>query len=418
MQNQSRTFEISEIASWFGPYNVQVHDNPYSFYNYLLEQEPVRYLEWHNMWVVSRYEDVNRVLKDPLFVRENRNAMPQHQQEEQPPQSQNTPWEPVNNLLDNWMLLRDAPTHTRLRGLVSHSFTPRSMERLKQNIRSIAEHLAEQMAEEDQPDLIQSFAFPLPVIVIAEMLGVPPEDREMFKEWSHTFARILEGGGDQTPEFAEQSVRAAVEITAYFRSLIAERKVSPREDMISDLLAAKEQTDALTEQELIATCVLLLVAGHETTVNLIGNTMLALLNHPEQYARLLENPTLIPSAVEEGLRYESPVQMTSRLASVDYELGGQTILQGQVVQVMLGAANRDPAQFSHPNQFDIGRTPNRHLAFASGAHFCLGAPLARLEGEIALTAMLKHFPQMRLADAAPNWRHNVLFRGMGTMHVR
>jgi pimeloyl-[acyl-carrier protein] synthase len=414
LQKQPPAFDMPDIAAWFRTYSDHLHSDPYPFYAYLLEHKPLYYVEERRFWVASRYEDVNRILKDPLFVREYRNAAPQHHQ--QLPQ-QPTEWKPVSDLLDNWMLLRDAPTHTRLRGLVSHAFTPRTIERLKPKIRAIAEHLADRMGEEPQPDLIASFAFPLPVIVIAEMLGVPPEDRELFKDWSHTFARVLEGG-DQPPEFAQQAGRAAEDISEYFRRLIAERKTAPREDMISELLAAQEQADALTEQELIATCVLLLVAGHETTVNLIGNGVLVLLNHLEQHSQLLKRLELIASAIEEILRFESPVQMTGRLASADYEIGGQTIRQGQSVNVMLGAANRDPEQFERPNQFDIGRSQNRHLAFASGPHFCLGAPLARMEGEIALAVLLKRFPQMRLADQKPNWRPNILFRGLGSMFVQ
>ncbi|SEO98272.1 cytochrome P450 [Paenibacillus sp. OV219] len=413
--SQSSSTEKPDIASWFRHYSESAHRNPYPFYSYLLEHEPIHFIEESGFWMISRYEDVNRILKDPVFVREHRNAMPSLYEE--PPQQVVNEWKPVNDLLDNWMLLRDAPVHTRLRGLVSPAFTPRAMERLRQNIRNIAEHLADQMAEGKEAELISAFAFPLPVIVIAEMLGVPPEDRELFKGWSHTFARILEGG-DQPPDFAQQAIGAAEEISVYFRDLISERKKAPKEDMISDLIHAKVQADALTEQELIATCVLLLVAGHETTVNLISNTMLALLEHPEQHALLLSQPALTASAVEEALRYEGPVQQTSRLTSAEYSIGGQTIKQGQFVTVMLGAANRDPAQFNEPDRFLIERTPNRHLAFATGAHFCLGAPLARMEGEIALSVLMQRFPEMRFIDEYPNWRPNMLFRGLGTMQVQ
>lgn len=422
MQMKPPPSEKHDIAAWFRTYSDRLHGDPYPFYDYLLEKVPIYYIDERNLWVASRYEDVNRILKDPLFVREYRNAVPpppppppQEQQKEEPP-SPPSVWKPVNELLNNWMLFRDAPTHTRLRGNVSHAFTPRTMERLKPKIQAIADHLAKRMAEESEPDLIASYAFPLPVIVIAEMLGVPPEDRELFKTWSHTFARILEGG-DRPPEFAQQASTAAREITDYFRLLIAERRSAPCEDMISDLLAAQQQENALTEQELIATCVLLLVAGHETTVNLIGNGVLTLLNHPEQHALLIERPELIRSAIDEVLRFEGPVQMTGRIASADYEIGGQTIKRGQHVTVMLGAANRDPSQFERANRFDIGRTPNRHLAFASGPHFCLGAPLARMEGEIALAVLMERCPRMSLADGKPDWRPNMLFRGLNTMRV-
>ncbi|QHW35228.1 cytochrome P450 [Paenibacillus rhizovicinus] len=409
---QQPAFGKTDIASWFGTYSNRLHDDPYPFYDYLLEQEPVHYIEERWFWIVSRYEDVNRILKDPVFVREYRNAMPEGTEIPEPPPE----WKPVNELLNNWMLLRDAPAHTRLRSLVSHAFTPRTMQRLKTGIQEIADYLADRMEEEGRPDLIASFAFTLPVIVIAELLGVPPEDRELFKDWSHVFAKVLEGS-DQTPQFAEQTMKATSEITEYFRLLIAERRAAPREDMISDLLAAQEKSDALTEQEMIATCVLLLVAGHETTVNLIGNAVRLLLTQPDQHALLLERPELIASAIEEVLRYEGPVQTTSRIASADCEIGGKTIPRGQSVIVMLGAANRDPAQFNDPNRFDIARQPNRHLAFATGAHFCLGAPLARLEGEIAIRTLLNRFPHMRLAEDRADWRPNILFRGLQTLPV-
>ncbi|WP_219835448.1 cytochrome P450 [Paenibacillus sp. R14(2021)] len=413
MQKQQPAKEMPDIPSWFDSYSDRLHHDPYPFYAHLQANAPLYELEGRGSWIASRYEDVNRILKDPLFVREYRNAVPQQQELPQPPAE----WKPVNDLLDNWMLFRDAPSHTRLRGLVSHAFTPRTMERLKPQIASIAAFLADRMAEQAQPDLIASFAFPFPVIVIAELLGVPSEDRELFKDWSHVFARVLEGV-DQTPEFALQAKQAAEEITAYFRGLVAARKASPREDMISELIAAQDQADKLTEQELIATCVLLLVAGHETTVNLIGNSVLLLLRHPDQLARLLETPDLAASAVEEALRFESPVQMTSRFASCDYEIGGRIIPQGYNVSVLLGAANRDAAHFDRPELFDIGRSANRHLAFASGPHFCLGAPLARLEGAIALTTLLERYPNMKLADEKLDWRRNILFRGLSTMSVK
>ncbi|WP_308634375.1 cytochrome P450 [Paenibacillus silvisoli] len=410
-----------QLSAYFRSYSEELHQDPYPLYSYLLSREPAVFLEDNNFWVFSRYEDVNRILKDPVFVKEYWNAIPQQEKEAQQKHQQEhaaayAP-NPMMDMLDNWMLFRDPPSHTRLRGLVSHSFTPRAMEKLKQSIVDIAEHLAERMSEAEEPDLISSYAFPLPVIVIAEMLGVPPEDRDLFKGWSNAFAKMIEGG-EQPPEFAEQSAKAAVEITDYFRAMIAERKVSPREDMISELVAVKEQGDRLTERELIATCVLLLVAGHETTVNMIGNTVLSLFNLPEQWTRLLNRPELVPSAIEEALRYESPVQMTSRFASADIVLGGQQVRQGQVVQVMLGAANRDPAQFDQPDAFIMERTPNRHLAFASGAHFCLGAPLARLEGEIALNVLLKRFPELRQADRPLQWGQSILFRGLDRLYVR
>lgn len=451
------------IAKWFGSYSRELHGDPYPFYTFMLAQHPVYYIEERGYWVASSYAEVNRVLKDSAFVREYRNAVPPEQIEEMPAPAPE--WQAVNDVLNHWMLFLDAPAHTRLRGLVSHAFTPRTMERMEPTIRMIAEHLAERMAEEPdrELDLIASFAFPLPVIVIAELLGAPAEDRDRFKGWSQAFAKVLEGS-DLMGDFAVHARQAAVEITEYFRVLVEERKREPREDLISGMLAAQANADTnagatrdeganagektsdgakvnayanagekasdgakvngsdkaggLTDQELIATCVLLLVAGHETTVNLIGNVVRLLLQHPEQLARLREHPELAASAIEEALRFESPVQSTGRIAARDFELGGKTIRRGQNVNVLLGAANRDPDQFRDPERFDIARQPNRHLAFASGAHFCLGAPLARMEGEIALAVLLARFPNLQLVSDVPDWRLNMLFRGQETLAVR
>ncbi|WP_274649329.1 cytochrome P450 [Paenibacillus humicola] len=400
-------------AEWFREYNGELHADPYPFYAYLVQNEPLFYMEDRYIWVAARHEDVQTILKSPSFVREAANAVPDMQVQTPLPD-----WKPFVDLTANWMLFRDPPTHTRLRGLVSHAFTPRTMERLRPRIRSIADDLAAGLtAESGTPDLIEAFAFPLPVIVIAEMLGVPPEDRELFKGWSNTVAKLLDVT-DQPPGFMTHAGQVIGDMTAYFRQLAAERRKQPREDMLSDLLAIQQNEDRLTEDELISNCILLLVAGHETTVNLIGNGALALLRHPEQQERLRLQPELIGSAVEEMLRFESPVQMTGRIAAEDVQIGGRTIRRGQFVNVMLGAANRDPAEFGgDSDRFDIARTPNRHLAFATGAHYCLGAPLARMEGEIALTALFRSLPGMKAADEAPSWRPNLVFRGLQQLRV-
>ncbi|XEC94203.1 cytochrome P450 [Paenibacillus tarimensis] len=412
MPTESPKYDFPGKADWFREYNEDYHSDPYPFYRKLLREEPMVYVEERSMWIASGYDDVSFILKDPKFVRELRNAVPDHQPSATPPE-----WKPISDLASHWMLFRDPPVHTRLRGLVSHAFTPRTMERLRPRIRSIAGDLAKDMPNEQNPDLLAGFAFPLPVIVIAEMLGVPAEDREIFKEWSNTIARLLDIAL-LPPDFVQHAGQVALAMREYFQDLIAERKRRPREDMISDLLSAREQGDHLSEEELISTCVLLLVAGHETTVNLISNGMYLLLQHPEQHRRLQQHPEHMRTAIEEVLRYESPVQMTSRIAAADLELGGMQIRQGQQVSVLLAAANRDPSQFAEPDQFDVMRLPNRHLAFASGPHFCLGAPLARMEGEIALSVLLESYPHMQLTGQKPKWRPNILFRGLQSLNVK
>jgi cytochrome P450 len=267
-------------------------------------------------------------------------------------------------------------------------------------------------------DLIEEFAYPIPVIVICEMLGVPVEDHERFKGWSLDIARGLDSILlPPDSEVPRRSIASRTALADYFRELIAARRRAPRSDMLSELIAAEEAGDKLSESELLATCILLLIAGHETTVNLIGNGTLALLRHPDQLRRLRDDPRLIGTAVEELLRFDGPVQRTARIPSEDVLIGGRVIAKGEMVMPFIGAADRDPAQFPDPDRLDLGRTDNRHIAFGWGIHFCLGAPLARLEARLAIGALLERFPHLRLADESPVWRALPVFRGLAKLRV-
>jgi cytochrome P450 len=315
----------------------------------------------------------------------------------------------------NWLLFKNPPDHTRLRGLVHKAFTPRMVEQMRGTVQSITDGLLDRVQANGAMDLIADLAYPLPVTVIAEMLGIPEQDRDTFHHWSDALGRSLDLTDD--PTVYQRAALAATEFTAYLRELAARRRAEPTQDLLSALVAVEEAGVHLSEIELYATCALLLIAGHETTINLIGNGTLALLQHPDQLRLLQQEPSLMRNAIEELLRYDSPVQMTSRVALTDVEYQGHTFRQGQQLSFMLGAANRDPAAFDQPNTLDIRRKKNLHLAFGNGIHYCLGAPLARLEGQIAFETLLRRLPNLHLATETPVYRDNYLLRGLETLPV-
>jgi cytochrome P450 len=313
------------------------------------------------------------------------------------------------------MLVSDPPDHTRLRALVQKAFTPRMIDQLRPRIVTVVAELLDRMAERQGPvDLIAEFAYPLPVVVIAELLGVPAEDRVKFQEWSALLAASVDPL--ISSELMDRVTWAREALHAYLREIIAERRQQPRSDLISALVAVEERGDVLSEPELVVMCTLLLVAGHETTVNLIGNGVLALLRHPDQLERLRADPSLIGSAVEELLRFDAPVQLTGRIAVEPVQIEGQTIEPGQWILPLLGGANHDPAQFAEPERLDLGRNPNPHVAFGRGIHFCLGAPLARLEGQIAIGALVRRFRTLALAGE-PVRRDQITLRGLKSLPV-
>jgi cytochrome P450 len=360
------------------------------------------------IWFVTRYEEVAAVLKDDKrIVRDQRLALP-------PEQSQ-SPLAELSALIDSHMLNRDGPDHRRLRNLVSQAFTPRQIARLRPRIQELADQLLDKVAAQGQMDLIESFAFPLPIIVIAELLGVPPADRAKFRAWSDRMVTP-----DLSEGAAERFATMVQEFTGYLRALFEARRRYPQDDLITGLLQAEEAGDQLSENELFSTVILLIVAGHETTVGLIGNGALILLRHPDEMARLKAEPGLMPAAVEEFLRFESPVERAlTRWTAEEVELGGQRIPPGQPVILILGAANRDPERFDAADTLHLERQPNAHLAFGRGVHYCLGAPLARLEGEIALNTLLRRLPNLRLAEdgGGLSWRESPTFRGLKSLQV-
>jgi cytochrome P450 len=390
----------------FNPMDPDFVADPYPMYHRLRAEDPVHHSPL-GFWVLTRYPDVMAMLRDPRLIKEPIAAFVAARFGVAVPPG-----------LGLSMLDRDPPDHTRLRGLVSKAFTPRALEGLRPHIQQIVDGLLDEAQRRGSMDLIEEFAYPLPVRVICEMLGVPVKDHERFKQWGLDIARGLDA--IMLPPDSEVAVRSIAgrrALSNYFRELIAERRAAPRDDMLSALIAAEEAGDKLNEDELLATCILLLVAGHETTVNLIGNGTLALLRHPAELRKLRDHPGLIGSAVEELLRFDGPVQRTARIPSEDITIGGQTIGKGELVMPFLGAADRDPAQFPDPDRLDLTRTDNRHIAFGMGIHFCLGAPLARMEGQIAINTLLARLPRLTLATDRPRFRQSLTLRGLQALPV-
>jgi hypothetical protein len=313
------------------------------------------------------------------------------------------------------MLFLDPPDHTRLRALVSKAFTPQAIEALEPRIRQIMGELLDQIPNPNGFDLIQAIANPLPVIVIAELLGVSPEDRAQFKHWSDQRARLLEP--TITTQERQAAAHAAEGLNAYFLAVIEQRRMQPRDDLISALVAVEEAGDKLTQHELLEMLRLILVAGNETTTNLIGNGILALLRHPQQMQRLRDEPGLIAAAVEELLRYDAPVQINARSALQDIEIHGRSIKKGQGIILLIASANHDPTVFRNPEQLDITRQETSHIAFGRGIHHCLGAPLARLEARIVIDMLLERFANFRLLTDTPTFRDNLVLRGLTTLPI-
>ena len=388
----------------FDPLSPAFRADPYPSYHLLRTHAPIFFWAPWGIWFLSRHEDCHALLRD------NRLGRGPDRHGEPPPQQR-----PLVEMMDRWMLLMDPPDHTRLRSLVNRAFTPRVVARLRDDIQRVTDDLLDQTRERGEMDLIADLAYPLPVTVICRMLGVPAADHVAFHDWSDAIARSLDLTDD--PAVYDRAARAAAALTGYLGDLLAERRARPRADLLSALVAVEEEGQRLTTAELFATCALLLIAGHETTVNLIGNGARALLGHPDQWRRLREQPDLIPLAVEELLRYDSPVQFTARVVLEDVAYAGHVFRRGQQVGFLLGAANHDPAQFDAPDTLDIGRQENRHLAFGGGIHYCLGAPLARLEGEIAFATLARRLPTLTLAADTVTHRDNFVLRGLEALPV-
>jgi pimeloyl-[acyl-carrier protein] synthase len=391
----------------FNPMDPEFLADPYPTYHRLRAEDPVHYSPL-GFWVLTRYEEVAAVLRDPRFIKEPLAALVAARFGGEVPRG-----------VGLSMLDRDPPDHTRLRSLVSKAFTPRVVEGLRPRIQEIVDGLIARAEAAGSMDLIEEFAYPIPVNVICEMMGVPVRDHERFKGWSLDIARGLDSIWlPPDSEVPRRSATSRHAISDYFRELIAQRRASPRGDLLSALIAAEEAGDKLSEEELLATCILILIAGHETTVNLIGNGVLALLRNPDELRRLRATPGLITTAVEELLRYDGPVQRTARAASEDASIGGHTIRKGEMVMPFIGAADRDPAQFPEPDRLDLARADNRHIAFGWGIHFCLGAPLARVEGQIAIDTLVRRLPRLALVSDTVDYRQSLTLRGLKALPVK
>ncbi|HET9795127.1 MAG TPA: cytochrome P450 [Thermoanaerobaculia bacterium] len=399
--------ESDPSLSLFQLLDPAVLANPYPLYARLRTEDPVHWDPFLHAWVVTRYADVLTVLHD---YSADRTPTP-----DQLAAMGLESLTPIAAVMVRQMLFMDAPAHTRLRGLASVAFSPRRVEVLRGHIQEIADRLIDG-APGGRMDLIDQFANPLPAIVTAEMLGVPVEDHDRLKRWSADFAEML-GNFQHNPDRVPRVLRSVEEMTAYFREAIASQSRAPREGLVRSLLTAEIDGDRLSEEEVIANCIVTMVGGQETTTNLIGNGMLTLLRNPEALERLRSDPSLTPSAVEELLRYESPSQHTARMAPSDRELGGRPIRKRQAVIAVMGAANRDPERFPDPDRLDLSRQPNRHVAFGWAAHFCFGAPLARLEGQIAFDTLLRRLPELRLQPGPLEWRENLGLRGLKSLPV-
>ena len=387
--------------------------DPYPTYHALRDEGPV-YREGHT-WMVTRHAHIKAVAHDPRLLK---GPVTQALVAGLPP-AVRVAAAPFSDSIANNMLRVDPPDHTRLRSLVSKAFTPRTVKTLRPRIERLVADLLDAVEPSGGMDIIRDLAYPLPAIVIMEMLGIPSEDRDRFKTWSDDQMAFLGGrfAGDPL-EPARRASESTLAMGGYLRSLIEARRNAPRADLVTAMVAVDERGERLTEQELVATAALLLVAGHETTTHLIGNGLLALLRHPSQWQRLQQEPALMPSAVEELLRYDGPIQFVNRVAGSNVAIGGITIAAGETLMLMLAAANRDPAQFPEPDRLEITRQPNDHLAFGFDRHFCLGAHLARVEAQIALHELLTRFPNLTLASESLEWQPNPLIRGLRSLPVR
>ena len=399
-RKMGKSLAISALLAWeraesgvsYNPVSRKIRTYPYDRYDEIRSKDPVHRLRMIDAWVLTRYEDVDTVLRDNKRFSHSSGYYTEYK-----------------SFLD-----LDPPDHTRLRGLTSRAFTPRAVARLESRIQVLVDELLDAVEGKERFDLIEDFAYPLPVTVIAEMLGVPPEDRDRFREWSNGVALSIEPTLDDEQDRIIQ--KSGESLFAYFEEIIEQRRRYPQEDMISALLAVEDEGDKLTRQELLGVLLLLLVAGNETTRNLIGNGMLALLAHPRQMQLLRDNPDMIGSAIDEMLRYDSPVQVDGRVVVEDVEIGGKLLRPGQRALCLIGAANRDPAVFANPNTLDITRREKSHMSFGRGIHHCLGAPLAILEGRVAFASLLGRFSSLRLA-AQPEYQDQVVLRGVKQLWV-
>jgi cytochrome P450 len=397
----------------FDPTSPEFKHDPYPIYAELRASTPIFYDDALKMWIVARHADVSALLRDRRLGRTIAHVKSRDELGLPPKDPR---YAPFDRLSENSMFDKEPPDHTRLRGLVHKAFTPRRIEELRERIQATADALLDAVAARDSFDLLEDFAVPLPVAVIAELLGVPHADRHKLRPWSADIVAMYEL--NHTPAQADRAIQAAAEFADYLRHLAALRLRDPQNDLISALATVEDAGEVLTEDELVSTCVLLLNAGHEATVNVMGNGMWALFRHPDQLALLRSDPLAhAAGAVEEMMRFDTPLQLFRRWVLEDMDFHGFPLRQGQQVGLLYGSANRDPDAFPHADALDITRADNPHISFSLGIHFCLGAPLARLELQIALATLVRRLPTLRL-DYAPQFRDSYVIRGLRDLVVK
>jgi cytochrome P450 len=403
-----KTRSLDPSLSLFQLLDPAVHADPYPFYKRLREQAPVMWDPFMHTWVVTRYEDVMTVLHR---FSADRTPDPKKMEALGLPSLG-----PVADVMARQMLFLDAPAHTRLRKLCSSAFTPRRVEAMEDEIGDIAHRLIGDSSARGEMDVIADFAEPFPAIVTAGLLGVPLDDHRRLKAWSATFAEML-GNFQHNPDRIRDVLRCVADMTGYFREAIREQERNPREGLIRSLMDAEVDGSRLSEDEVIANTIVTMVGGQETTTNLIGNGLLTLIRMPEKMQQLREQPEIVASAVEELLRFETPSQHTARIAPEDTTIGGEPIRKGEAVMAVMAAGNRDPERFANPDELDLTRADNRHLAFGWAAHFCFGAALARMEARIAFTALLGRMEDIRLTADTLEWRTNSGLRGLKALPI-
>jgi cytochrome P450 len=383
--------------------------DPHPLYHRLRSEAPVCYVPEFDEVVLTRYADCEAVLRDPRF-----SSDPSHRSFKLPFEQQDVRSQLSGSEL-HVLLFIDPPDHTRIRRLVSKAFTPRAVDGMRPHIQEIVDGLLDDAAEKGELDAVADLGYQLPVRVICEMLDVPRDDVHLFRDWSSAATRLLDGV--IPPDDLARAMGGALQLINYLNGLIEERRRRPGDDLLSELIVAEEAGETLTEPELRSITLLLFVAGHETTLNLIGNGLYALLSHPSELARLRADRSLVPSAVEECLRWDGPVHLTGRIATRDVEVNGFRVEKGRQALVLLAAANRDPARFADPDRFDITRADNQHLTFSHGIHYCLGAALARVEGQMALGSLVGRFADLHLITDPPHYREHFVLRGLEELRV-
>ena len=418
----------------------EIRANPYPFYEKLRKEDPVHWDEELGLWVLTRYADIDSLYTDERFSR----AQGLMRGFDRLSASEKQIAAPVYHSFSKTVFYADPPYHTHLRGLMNHAFTPRRVERLRPYIQKIVDELLDNMATMPEKDAIHDLAYPLPVMVIAELLGLPQSDRAQFKKWSDDLFAILGTARHKSTALLEQAANSLDELTDYVRVLSRKRREDPQDDLLTALLAVTEEDEAcphphasasphapgelirdrdaytssaLTGEELVSNINILLSTGHETTTHLIGNGLLALLQHPNESKKLREKPGLLGPAIEEMMRYDNPVQITYRSALEDADIRGKLIRKGDLVNTIIGSANRDSERFSNPDAFNITRSEGRHLGFGIGIHFCIGAPLVRLEAEIVFETILRRFPELCLATDQLEWQEHPIFRGLKSLPI-